>query len=103
MITPMRLLILLLAVSGCDESCLGGEAGCRVSSPCTGLRYSCGNDQLEIGMLTGHVPLAGPEALGANGDVMLGNDRVVAVVAGLGNSNYLDPGGGALLDLAPRG
>jgi hypothetical protein len=99
----MRLFVLFL-LAGCHhESCLGGEADCRVSSPCQALKYSCSGGILELTTLSGRAPLAGPETLGARGDVLLGNEHVTAVIAGLGNSNYLDAAGGALLDLAPRG
>src|SRR4051812_43915873 len=99
----MRWLMLLPLLSGCHESCLNGEAGCRVNSPCQALHYSCNDGMLELRTLDAHAPIPGLEVLGSRGDILIGNDRAVAVIAALDNSNYLDAHGGAILDLAPRG
>jgi len=87
------------------DSCLGGEANCRVTTPCTALAYSCNTPLLELRTLDGspNERPGGFHALGAKGDILLGNDQVVAVLSGLENQNYVDPGGGALLDLSNRG
>jgi|GEM_PF-565905 len=126
MSTPLRLLAASLALigltlAGCKkESCLGNDEGCRVASPCEKLSYSCeaaSGSMLEVRTLTpsdkrvgSNAPGAGADtvpgglnALGARGDILLGNDRAVAVIAGLGNMNLLDPNGGSLLDLSARG
>lgn len=126
MSSPLRLLAASLALAsltlaGCKkESCLGNDEGCRVSSPCEKLSYSCeaaSGTQLEVRVLTAedkrvgsNDPVPGSEtvpgglnALGARGDILLGNDRAVAVLAGLGTTHLLDPGGGSLIDLSARG
>ncbi|HYO69506.1 MAG TPA: CehA/McbA family metallohydrolase [Archangium sp.] len=126
MSSPLRLLaaslaLLGLTLAGCKkESCLGNDENCRVVSPCDKLSYSCeaaSGSLLEVRALTpedtrtnvgipdagtGTVP-GGLNALGARGAILLGNDRAVAVIAGLGNTNLLDPNGGSLLDLSARG
>ncbi len=91
--------------AGCHKpSCLSGNADCHVSSPCQDLVFACGNGSLEIRMLEKQSPRPGGyRALGGAGDVLLANDQVVAVVSGLGNQNYLDAGGGTLIDLSSRG
>src|SRR5258706_5837776 len=99
----IAIVLVALAGSGCHESCLDGAANCRISSPCEGLHYQCGGGLLELRVLEGRARLDGLETGGGRGDILLGNDRMVAVVAALGNSNYLDAAGGALLDLGPRG
>lgn len=123
---PLRPLAVCLALAGLmltgckKESCLGNEEGCRVVSPCDKLSYACeasSGSALEIRVLTpqdqrsgSHAPTAGEEtvpgglnAIGSRGDILLGNDRAVAVIAGIGNTHLLDPSGGALLDLSARG
>ncbi|HEX8437095.1 CehA/McbA family metallohydrolase [Archangium sp.] len=126
MSSPLRLLALCLALAGLTlagckkESCLGNEEGCRVASPCEKLSYSCeaaSGSKLELRILTPEDRRAGSNgpgtgastvpgglnALGARGDILLGNDRAVAVIAGIGNNHLLDPNGGSLLDLSARG
>jgi hypothetical protein len=85
--------------------CLGGDAKCRVPTPCTAIEYQCTpNAPLTVKTLsaTDTVP-GGWDALGARGDVLLSNDKVTVVVAGLGNQNFLDPNGGSILDLSTAG
>lgn len=96
---------LALSVSGCkSEGCLGGEEGCRIPTPCQEVQFSCEATSLEVRVLgPGDAPPGGQNALGARGDVLIGNSRIVAVIAGIGNQNYLDPNGGSLLDLSIRG
>ncbi|MCY1076955.1 CehA/McbA family metallohydrolase [Archangium lansingense] len=124
--SPLRLLVASLALigltlAGCKkESCLGNDEGCRVASPCEKLSYSCeaaSGSMLEVRTLTPEDRRAGSNgpgtgtdtvpgglnALGARGDILLSNDRAVAVLAGIGNTNLLDPNGGSLLDLSARG
>ncbi|MGZ3457959.1 MAG: hypothetical protein ACXU86_05560, partial [Archangium sp.] len=126
MSSPLRLLAACLALAGLmlagckKESCLGNVEGCRVVSPCEKLSYSCeasSGSMLEVRVLTpedkragSHSTLAGADtvpgglnAIGASGDILLGNDRAVAVIAGIGDMHLLDPNGGALLDLSARG
>src|SRR4051812_4067455 len=83
--------------SGCRKAgCLGGEADCHVPSPCQKLEYAC----TPLAPLDVHVVAAGEkvpggvDSLGAEGDILLASDTVVAVVAGIGNQNHLDPNGG---------
>ncbi|ATB26806.1 CehA/McbA family metallohydrolase [Melittangium boletus] len=110
-----------LALAGCKkESCLGNEASCQVSSPCDSLRYLCDSttaQALEVRVLTPTDKRAGSNdprpgadtvpgglnAIASRDDILLGNDRVVAVIAGLGNTHLLDSSGGSLLDLSVRG
>ncbi len=120
LLLPACLALAALLLTGCKkESCLGNEEGCRVASPCEKLGYTCSAsaDLLEVRELTpqdlraGSLgPATGPStvpgginALGARGDILLGNDRAVAVIAGIGTPHLLDPNGGALLDLSARG
>ena len=88
-----------------DEGCLSGEEGCTVPSPCAELTApSCGGGTVEVRVLEpGDARPGGMDALSAPGDVLLGNDRVVAVVEGLDHPHYLGPTGGMLLDLGLRG
>jgi hypothetical protein len=94
------------SLAGCKkQSCFGAEADCRVSSPCTALAFRCENTALELRRIDAPTDLrpSGRRALAGVGDVVIGNAAMVAVISGLGNQNYLDVGGGALLDLAARG
>lgn len=81
--------------------CLSGAHGCQVASPCPTLSFpaTCGG-AMDVRILSGADQLSTVNnALGAHGDALLSNGRVVAVIAGIGNQNYLDPNGGSLLDL----
>jgi len=94
------------SLTGCRrQSCFGGEADCRVSTPCTALAFSCDNGALELRRIGSPTELrpSGRRALAGVGDVVIGNAQMVAVISGLGNQNYLDVGGGSILDLAARG
>ncbi|PTL78233.1 CehA/McbA family metallohydrolase [Vitiosangium sp. GDMCC 1.1324] len=125
MSSPLRLLATCVALAGLmlagckKESCLGNEEGCRVASPCEKLSYACeaaSGSKLEVRTLTAtdkrvgsHSTASGPDtvpgginAIASQGDILLGNDRAVAVIAGIGNTHLLDPSGGALLDLSAR-
>lgn len=97
---------LLAALPGCHEGCLRGEEGCQVESPCRALTFACGgDDRLEVRQLNQADAAAlrgGWNALSARGDLLLANGQVLAVIAGLGNQNLLDPNGGSLLDLRGR-
>lgn len=102
-----------VALSGCsrDKSftggCLSGSPGCTVAPPCDQLAYQCSAPgQLQVFVIDdsnlGQVPKGG-NALGAKGDILLSNGTATAVIAGLGNQNYIDPSGGSLLDLSTGG
>ncbi|MFY0578770.1 hypothetical protein ACN28S_34800 [Cystobacter fuscus] len=84
------------------------------------MSYACeaaSGAALELRVLTpqdkrvgSHAPSGGSEtvpgglnAIASRGDILLGNDRAVAVIAGIGNAHLLDPNGGSLLDLGVRG
>lgn len=92
-------------ILGCSkQGCLGQEAGCRVAPPCRALQPSCGSDSLDVRVISSASERpGGSNALGAKGDVRLSNGQVEAVIAGLGNQNYVDPNGGSILDLANPG
>ncbi len=95
-------------LSGCQtEGCLGGEADCRVPPPCPRVAFTCDAalaEQLAVTTLTSATQRPGGlNALGTVGDVKLSNAQVEVVIAALGTQNYLDPNGGSILDLAPKG
>lgn len=97
-----------LFASSCQkEGCLGGEENCRVPSPCPKVSFTCEAalaDQLSVAAITDPSQRPGGwNGLGAVGDVKLSNGFVDVVIANLGTQNYLDPNGGSVLDLAPRG
>jgi hypothetical protein len=102
-------LVLLWLPAGCsDAGCLRtSDPSCRMPSPCKQLSYTCDaldGRGLELRTITPEGPPApgGEAALPRKGDILLGNDQVVAVIAGLGDQNYVDISGGSLLDLQPR-
>lgn len=103
----LALALALAAAAGCGrtESCLGGGADCRVVEPCAALAApTCEGGSLAVRTVAeGGSGLLGADALGAGGDVVLENDRVVAVIDELGEPHLLAPTGGTLLDLGPRG
>ena len=76
-------------------------------SPCKKLAYSCAasdGSALELRTIDGvSAAPGGPDALPRKGDILIGNDRVVAVIAGLGDQNFVDISGGSLIDLQSRG
>ncbi len=96
----------LLLVTACPapEGCLGGADDCVVPSPCKAVAYTCESGTSEVFVVTdpAQVP-GGVGALGALGDVVLGNDKVVAVIEALDHPHYLGPTGGNLVDLSNRG
>lgn len=91
-------------LSGCSkQGCLDGESGCKVPSPCQQVKFECTTDTLEIKVINAPSDRPGGwNSLGTRGDVLLGNNQAVAVIAAIGNQNHLDPNGGSLLDLASR-
>jgi hypothetical protein len=99
--------LLCAASPGCSErGCLTGtDDDCVVPPACEPLLVTCTGGETELYVLGESDPAAvgGPDALGATGDVVLANDRIVAVLDALDHPHYVAPSGGALLDLAPRG
>ncbi len=101
------MLPLLSLLQACKVGCLTGtDPECVVPSPCESVdlaRESCAGSALEVYVLEpgDPLPVGGPDALAAPGDVVLRNDRVVAVLDALDHPHYTAPTGGSLLDLAP--
>lgn len=93
-------------LSACDVGCLDPtNPSCVVPSPCEDLVFTCDGGVSEVQILEPGqtAPAEGPDVLGAPGDVVLRNDRVVAVLDALDHPHYIAPAGGSLLDLAPVG
>jgi len=90
---------------GCEtEGCLGGEAGCVVPSPCKSLAFTCQGGPAAVKVIEwGDEIPTGQQAQGAAGDILLSNDRVLAVIDSINHRSYLAPSGGNLLDLSTRG
>lgn len=97
--------MLLLLLAACDPvGCLGGDDGCLVPSPCEELAFTCDDGYTELRVIgPGEAVPGGMDTLASPGDVLLGNDRVVAVIDALDHPHYLSPTGGMLLDLGTRG
>lgn len=75
-----------------------------VSSPCPGLVTACtGGLARARRVRDAPLPISGPDVQGATEDVVLANDRIVAVVDALDAPHGLAPTGGTLIDLAPQG
>jgi hypothetical protein len=73
-------------------------------SPCEALTYTCEGGSTEVYWLgPDDVPPGGLDTLAAVGDLVLGNDQVVAVIEALDHPHYIAPTGGAILDLGIRG
>ena len=97
-----------LGLTGCQkEGCLNGEANCRVPPPCPKVAFTCDaalGDQLAVLRIDSVTQRPGGwNALGTVGDVKLSNGFVDVVIANVGTQNFLDPNGGSILDLSPRG
>jgi hypothetical protein len=91
-------------VGGCagDRSCLGGD--CEATRPCGALSFACATPRLYLG------PVAGAPAelrlaygQGADGDTLVSNGVVTAVIGALDAPMDLAPTGGNLIDLGPAG
>ncbi|PZR13971.1 MAG: hypothetical protein DI536_11655 [Archangium gephyra] len=93
------------ALSGCQkEGCLGGEDGCRVPPPCPRVTFACSTSELAVKRIESPMERPGGwNGLGTVGDVKLTNGLVEVVIANIGTQNYLDPNGGSIIDLGPRG
>src|SRR5688572_6520882 len=91
---------------GCGTGdCRSGTNDCIVRSPCTALAFECsgpGFTRVRI-IETGDVLPGGIDALGANGDILLENDRVQVVIDAIDHPHYVVASGGAILDLATQG
>jgi hypothetical protein len=103
---PLIPLAFAVLAPGCHEStgCFGGDDGyCLPPSPCRDLAFTCSDPELFIRMVddAGDRP-PGLNALAARGDVIIGNDRMLAVVDAPGSPHHLATSGGALLDLVAR-
>ena len=93
-------------LSGCKtEGCLGDESGCRVKPACPSLAFqACAGGFVEARVLApGEAIPGGPYAKATAGDVLLGNDRVVAAIDAIDRPRYLATTGGNILDLGTRG
>ncbi len=95
----------LPALPGCaPEGCLSGEDGCIVPSPCQEVAFTCDGGSTEVYVIgAGDTLPTRTNTLASPGDIVLGNDRVVAVIEALDHPHYLGPTGGGLLDLSTRG
>lgn len=91
---------------GCkSKSCLvpAGEA-CTVATPCAALSYTCAAPQVSVRRIGANdldVP-GGLDALGAEGDVLLENDRVRVVIDAIDHPHFVAPSGGSILDFVTR-
>lgn len=73
-------------------------------SPCPDVAYTCEGGSTELYVLgPGDVPPGGLDTLAATGDIVLGNDKIVAVIDALDHPHYIAPTGGSVLDLGIRG
>lgn len=73
-------------------------------SPCATLTATCDAGTTEVHVLQpGDRHPGGMAALAATGDIILGNDKVVAVIDALDHPHYIAPTGGQLLDLSIKG
>jgi hypothetical protein len=94
------------ALAGCEaDGCLGDEPGCRVKPACAALSFpTCAGGFAEARRIgSGEAIPGGPYARATPGDVLLGNDLVVAAIDAIDRPRYLATSGGNLLDLGTRG
>ena len=75
-------MLILLALLGCDTpTCLDGDTTCRMPTPCPEVSYTCDSGTTEVRVLGPGDPHPGVmAALASAGDIILGNDKVVAVI-----------------------
>ncbi len=96
-----------LSLAGCARSsCATSEDPlCRTPSACEGLEFACEGGLARVARIEPGEPLPtwGPDALASPSDVVLRNDRIVAVIDAIDHPHYVAPTGGNLLDLAPVG
>lgn len=92
-------------LAGCSKiGCLtGNDDDCIVPPACEPLQTVCEGGESAVRYLQegDPPPVSGQDALAATGDIVLSNDRVVAVFDALDHPHYVAPTGGALLDLGP--
>ena len=91
---------LLTLLTGCEQvGCLGGEDECVVPSPCRKLTFECPGGPAVVKVIEwGDEIPGGLQAQGAAGDILLANDRVLAV----GHVEYHNPAVQAALELAQQ-
>lgn len=91
---------------GCAETtgCFGGDDGfCVPKSPCQDLAFTCSDPNLFIRVVSSRAERPpGLNALAARGDVIFGNDSMIAVIDAPNAPHHLATSGGALLDLVAR-
>lgn len=98
--------LLAMGTVGCEkEGCLtGDDPECIVPTPCPELVYTCTGGEAFVGEMADTASLPGGWAsLGAAGDILLRNDKIVAVIDALDHPHYLGPTGGGILDLTTVG
>ncbi|MBI5514166.1 MAG: PHP domain-containing protein [Deltaproteobacteria bacterium] len=100
--------VLVAALQGCAEEppgCLGASDRCVPPRACRRLSYPrCEGGFVRVRRVSG--PQDRPPGLRAEatlGDLLLENDRLLAVVDALDHPHHLGLTGGTLIDLAPRG
>ena len=75
-----------------------------MSSPCEAVAYTCEGGSSEAWVIgPGDAVPGGMDVLASPGDIVLGNDQIVAVIDALDHPHYIAPTGGSLLDLGTRG
>jgi hypothetical protein len=91
-----------LFASSCEESCLGADEACTITSPCAALQFECAAPNApRVHRLQAGDPIPGGlNVLASPGDVVLDNGVVTAVIDALDHPHYVAPTGGHLLDLA---
>ncbi len=90
--------------AGCagDRNCLGGD--CEATRPCADLAFDCAAPQLYLGPVAAAPPgLRLDLAQGADGDTLISNGVVTAVISAVDEPMDLAPTGGNLVDLGPAG
>jgi hypothetical protein len=102
---PTPLLPFLAILAGCgDRSCLSGEDGCEIASPCEGLQFTCDAGSTSVMVVDSPDDLPGGlAAAGAIGDIVLANDKVQVVLEALDHPHYLGVSGGSIVDLTVAG
>lgn len=101
---PGSLSFLALLVGCGQHVCLSGDTSCVLQSPCEALTFTCDAGSTQVFVLDASTPaFTGVASLAADGDVVLANDQVIAVIDALDHPHYIAPTGGTLLDLMPRG
>ena len=90
-------------LGGCAEpSCVGSDERCVLPAPCAGIVFECAaGARPDVAVLGAGDPFPGGlDALASEGDVVLSNGLVTAVIDALDHPHYVAPTGGNLLDLA---